>query len=134
MALPDTGAEMSVLGEEFAYSMGVSVEKMQHTDTVVMTADGLPMDIVGETEITVHYRGKEVTETVVVSSECTGVILSWQVSEALGIVQYDEQIRDPPQATSKIHKMTTPKPSQDKKSDDKPSKKTKMMMVKERDQ
>ena len=43
MALPDTGAEMSVLGEEFAYSMGVSVEKMQHTDTVVMTADGLPI-------------------------------------------------------------------------------------------
>ena len=79
-----------------------------------MTADQLPMEILGETEIVVHFDGKKVTTNAVVSPNCRGVILSWQVSEALGIVTYHRDVRDASESATTVHKMTTPCPPKDK--------------------
>ena len=101
---------MTVMGEDIAYNYGLDRGNIDHTDTVVMTADGLPMDIMGETEIEIKYKDKLVTTTAVISPEVKGVILSWQVSEALGIVRYDSDVWDNPESTKTVKKMTTPGP------------------------
>ena len=127
-ALPDTGAELTVMGRKTALKFGLKDHEVDHMDAVVMAADGLPMEVIGETEIEVDFNGKVTTTTAVISPECQGVILSWQVSEDLGIVRYDKTIRDSRQSGKTVHNMTKPQDKQvetpKKKRDETPKKMT----------
>lgn len=93
MALPDSGADVCVMGKTSADSFGMGPQKLQRSGVVAIAADGLPMDILGEFIAEVQFQRRKEQVLFLVSSECQhDIILSWAASVALGIIQYHPDI------------------------------------------
>ncbi|KAF0308405.1 hypothetical protein FJT64_020358 [Amphibalanus amphitrite] len=96
-ALPDTGADISLAGPEFAETFGRG--RMTPSTVRPMVVDGRSCDSIGKVEVTIRMGDIEVNEQVHIIPGVKRLILSWKTTQRLGIIpeDYPEQKWNIPQ-------------------------------------
>ncbi|KAF0312792.1 hypothetical protein FJT64_016549 [Amphibalanus amphitrite] len=96
-ALPDTGADISLAGPEFAETFGRG--RMTPSTVRPMVVDGRSCDSIGKVEVTIRMGDIEVNEQVHIIPGVKRLILSWKTTQRLGIIPegYPEQKWNIPQ-------------------------------------
>ena len=90
-ALPDTGADVSIVGRRWAEKIGLKRKSLKKTDRFVSSANAA-LQVIGEASVSVSYNGRRVQLPLLVCMDYDGLILSWDASVKLGIVSYHPDV------------------------------------------
>lgn len=99
-ALPDTGAKICIIGQEMALQVGMIPNLFDKTQYEIQSANKM-FEVVGQKVVTVKFQEKMVETTCIVCRDYKGMVLSWSVSEKLGIVTYNPDMR------AEVHHIST---------------------------
>lgn len=86
---PDTGAEVSVIGEREAKSISVDVTRLTPLNEKLYAAGGGQLDSAGTFSCELYLGDRRVTTEVVVLNRFDGALLSWTECIGLGILPPD---------------------------------------------
>ena len=87
VGLPDTGADICVMSESIANDIGAQGKKLKKSDRIVRGVNGIPLHVKGEMQMEIKFKEKKTKQMVVVCYDSEGVLLSYQASVILGILE-----------------------------------------------
>ena len=116
-AIPDTGADTTVVGVQHLSSFGLTKHVLKPPPkTTYYNADGTKMKaVVGSFEAELTYGNRSCHGWIDVHSSLSTPLLSWEHCRELGIVPKDfpKQIRAVQHTNSRVHEVRNTKPSAD---------------------
>ena len=82
--IPDTGSTQTVISKQIALQAGLIIEK---SEAELINASGDPMEVLGESTLTLANDKHSVQCTALIVSDCSqSVLVSWHDLQKLGII------------------------------------------------
>ena len=76
-ALLDTGAEATIISDDIYHRINTNTSKLETPRKPVFGANNLPLDVVGETELTLELGSIKAQHKVLVRSRVTTTSVDW---------------------------------------------------------